>query len=462
MSRSTWQRQLFVTWSLASILAGSALAAPELDVALPRYRLKLGQELTYRDTSEHKYGNDADSKAIERVADYQLWVVRANDNGSWRIVVRSSETYTYGGKKSPLPASSTLAHFDLFADGRLVRSESLGYRLDPASLFPRLPANAGEAKQGWQDYEPGEGTQSRLKFDAAKSSSGTWVFDLDRETPSDPVYLSTYRAQFSFDLERGLIAHARSESTQGYGGGRGTGTLDLVTSGVSDAAWLLKFAAETDRCFAANKIYDELCLRAGKERQESESLLAKAEATLKDVRNRLTLPVLTQQLEEQLKSHEASAKWILDDARRFAAIIGKPAADWQATDLDGKQHALEDYRGKVVVLDFWYRGCGWCIKAMPQVNQLAADFRGEPVAVLGMCTDENEQDARLVADKMQLSYPVLKASGLPQKYQVTGFPTLVIVDQQGTLHEVEFGYSPNLRDDVAKTIRALLKKRQAP
>src|SRR5262249_3912049 len=144
---------------------------------------------------------------------------------------------------------------------------------------------------------------------------------------------------------------------------------------------------------------------------------------------------------------------------RFADVIGKPSADWETTDLDGKPHALKDYRGKVVVMDFWYRGCGWCIRAMPQVNQLATDFRDEPVAILGMNTDEEEQDARLVVDKMQLTYPVLKAGGLPKKYQITGFPTLVIIDQQGNVHEVEVGYSPTLRDDVAKIIKSLLKQK---
>jgi peroxiredoxin len=128
-------------------------------------------------------------------------------------------------------------------------------------------------------------------------------------------------------------------------------------------------------------------------------------------------------------------------------------------DLDGKAHALTDYKGKVVVLDFWYRGCGWCMRAMPQVNQLAEDFKGQPVAVLGMCTDRDEKDARLVADKMKLTYPVLRAEGVPDKYKVQGFPTLVVIDQKGEVRDVHVGYSPALRDEVAKVIRGLLAKK---
>jgi peroxiredoxin len=69
--------------------------------------------------------------------------------------------------------------------------------------------------------------------------------------------------------------------------------------------------------------------------------------------------------------------------------IGRTAPAILGEDVDGKPFRLGDYRGKVVVLDFWYRGCGWCIKAMPQLNALAGQFEGRPVALLGMNTDNH-------------------------------------------------------------------------
>jgi thiol-disulfide isomerase/thioredoxin len=125
-------------------------------------------------------------------------------------------------------------------------------------------------------------------------------------------------------------------------------------------------------------------------------------------------------------------------------------------DLDGKSHSLKEYRGKVVVLDFWYRGCGWCVRAMPQINQLAEDFKDQPVAILGMNTDREEKDAKFVVEAMALKYPNLKAAGLPQKYGVQGFPTLILIGPDGTVRDLHVGYSPTLREDVAKEIRALL------
>ena len=49
------------------------------------------------------------------------------------------------------------------------------------------------------------------------------------------------------------------------------------------------------------------------------------------------------------------------------------AWDWEAKGIDGTVHRLSEYRGKVVVMDFWYRGCGWCMGAMPKIKRFG-DF----------------------------------------------------------------------------------------
>jgi thioredoxin-related protein len=78
------------------------------------------------------------------------------------------------------------------------------------------------------------------------------------------------------------------------------------------------------------------------------------------------------------------------------------------------------------------------------------------VAVIGMNTDSKEEDAQFVIDKMALNYPTLKATGLPEKYNVRGFPTLVILDQEGVIRDFHVGYSPKLKQDVIESIDKLL------
>jgi thiol-disulfide isomerase/thioredoxin len=166
-------------------------------------------------------------------------------------------------------------------------------------------------------------------------------------------------------------------------------------------------------------------------------------------------------MQELLKNHDMYAKYSRDEAERIAGVLNKPAKDFTAKDLSGKSWALADLKGKVVVMDFWYRGCGWCMYAMPQVKQLAADYKDKPVVVLGMNTDQDESDANFVVKELGLDYPQLKAEGIPEKFGVQGFPTLIVIDQTGVVRLVHSGYAHDLRDRIGKEIDGLLAKNAA-
>jgi peroxiredoxin len=133
------------------------------------------------------------------------------------------------------------------------------------------------------------------------------------------------------------------------------------------------------------------------------------------------------------------------------------------TAFDGTKHRLNDYRGKVVVLDFWYANCGWCIKSFPQIKQLVKKYKGQDVVVLGMNVDAEEESAAAVIERLELKYTNLKAKSVVPAYEdetsdrVIGYPTLFVLDQTGRISDVHFGYSPELSTRVGATIDALLK-----
>lgn len=404
-----------VPTTLALLCLSVPAWADEADQPVPRYRLQVGQELKYQGSSEFQYQGGTHGYKT----DWQVWVARQNDDGSWRLVVRSSQKFSqsFGGRQpSEGPPRVTLAYCDLSPDGRIVPNESLGFHLDPTPILPRLPANSDHARNGWEGVGVQDDSRTEYKPAAeATSDSETWVFEGIRQSPMDKIYLSTSRSKFFFDRKRGVIKRVESENTQGYGfNGKGTGTTELVALEQHDADWAKTFAEESERYFAANKAYEGLLTRASKDAQQVDALLSRAESTLKDARETLSLPVLREQVDEQLKNQSRMASYYSQEAKDRAAVLGHDAAEWEIKDLEGKTHALKDYRGKVVILDFWYRGCGWCIRAMPQVKELADDFRGQPVAVLGMNTDRDEKDAQFVVEEMKLNYPVMKAEGLPQ------------------------------------------------
>ena len=112
------------------------------------------------------------------------------------------------------------------------------------------------------------------------------------------------------------------------------------------------------------------------------------------------------------------------------------------------------------MLDFWYRGCGWCIRSMPQVNAVSKRFKNEQVAVFGMNTRDTLDVATPVIERLKLEYPQLKAEKISEQYKIQGFPTLVILDQQGIIRDVHVGYSPTLKDDVIRSVKFLRKRRR--
>ena len=462
MVRSTRALSASALFILVSGIAAPRSAAPAADLpdALPRYRLEVGQELTYKEDSDFKYGKAPKQSSMANHSDWKIWVVRKNDDGSYRLVIHSAASMKFDGKNSD-PPRSTLAYCDLFNDGRIVPNSTTGFRLNPANLFPRLPADDRQARNGWKDIQKPEDARSSFEvLSRPKSAAGVWTFREVRVTPMDEIYLSTHKSTATFDPKRGLVTKIETQTTQGYGiNGKGIGTEEFISTEKHDADWSKKLSEQADRYFKANQAYQAKMTLASKDRNASKKLLAEAKALLVAAQKVATLPVVKEQLDAQLKQHDPMASYYTEEATRRAEMVGRPAAPFEAADLKGKTHALKDYRGKVVIMDFWYRGCGWCIRAMPQVKQLEEDFRDQPVAVLGMNTDHNDTDAKFVIEKMGLTYLTLKAEGLPEKYGVRGFPTLVIIDKEGKVQDLYVGYSPQLRQDVGEIVRRLLAKK---
>ena len=132
--------------------------------------------------------------------------------------------------------------------------------------------------------------------------------------------------------------------------------------------------------------------------------------------------------------------------------------DWKLSGFDDTTYSISELRGNVLILDFWHRGCAWCIHAMPEIKEIAMYFQDKPVLVLGMNTDSNSKDARSVIYKMNLNYPNLKATGIPEKYGIDSFPTFVIIDQKGVIRKFHLGYSANLKDSIISEVEKILRE----
>ena len=440
------------------VLAGCIITACSAQAAgdVPRYKLEIGQELVYESSSDFHYqGGSFKGKGTTT-----FWVTGQNPDGSWHILLlkKSSTQQTRKDEAFDVDERRKFNTFDLFADGRVavkhveVEGESLAYP------FFQLPGDAAHEQSGWEVSENDASQLAcRLKTTPA-SPAGQWVFETTQKGIFHDIYQMTETQTISFDGARGLIEKVDSENAQGYGFvGKGTGKVELKSAAIKDREWITQLAREGGLCDTAKEA-ERAAVESLKAGTNAAAAKATAAAELKSALSRVKLPVVKEEIQSELNKLDQSFKYAAEEEGESDNVLNKPAATWETTDLDGHKHALEDYRGKVVALDFWYRGCGWCMRAMPQIKALADQFHGQPVVILGMNTDREDKDARFVVDKLQLNYTTLKAEKLPAKYGVQGFPTFIVIDQQGIVRARHVGYSTTLQDDMARTIADLLKQ----
>lgn len=415
-------------------------------VKLPRFRFEPGQELVY--TGGTEIGSDDQGYELGERNELRIWVVRLNEDGSWSLVMRSTE----GG-----PLHISFDRCELFPDGRIVESPDSDLNGSMRSLLPRLPADAAEAAKGWAAKAKRKNETFRYRL-VPPTKAGRCSLEAVCENLLCPASGITVKTVIAWDTDRGLPETIRSAISY-VDKRRERGALKLREVKSHDLRWSRAFAADAERFFAAKASYDRVLtgLKLSAAPAELKKSLEKAKADLTAAQQYLEQPEFRQQVETTLTMHEELVRSVVEEAERQRALLGQPAADWSTTDLEGKSHALKDYAGKVVILDFWYCSCIPCLQTMPQIKEIAARFKDQPVIVLGMNTDAKEEDARLVAQKMELNYPTLKAAGLPEKYKVKSFPTLIIIDQEGIVRDIQIGCSATLKDDVVKSVERLLK-----
>ena len=443
---------------LVSVLLGGVLALPRAGAANPsfpllRYRLQVGQELLYSGGSEFKYeGSQSAEKSTWRV-----WVVRQNKEGDWRLVIRQGISYPRAagdGKAQAVPEFVIFSYCDIQPNGRMEENDSFGFRQMLSKLLPPLPENEDQARRGWTVKETRLEETLRCRLLPESAGAESRGVEVVRDAPLSIINGYAAKDIVTFDTQRGLPEKIVSQTRTFKGKAEGVIKLDEIKT--HDADWARRIDADAERYFAARQAYEKATGRP-KTAADLTAALDKAAANLKATRAELQLPDFQKQLDEMISRHDYNAKRTLENAKKWGEVVGKPAAEWSTTDFDGKAHALQDYRGKVVILDFWHRHCGWCIRSMPQMKQIAEYFEDKPVVVFGMNNDSKEEDAKFVIDKMALNYRNLKATDLLEKYKVHAFPTLLILDPQGIIRDIHVGYSPTLKDDVVRSVERLLQ-----
>ncbi|MGQ0553307.1 MAG: TlpA family protein disulfide reductase [Planctomycetota bacterium] len=115
-----------------------------------------------------------------------------------------------------------------------------------------------------------------------------------------------------------------------------------------------------------------------------------------------------------------------------AASVGEPVADFTLKDAAGQEHSLSDFRGRVVLLDFWASWCGPCRKAMPEIAELAHEYAGKGVEIVGVAIGEPGEKSAEYMKKQGFDYKLfVEGDAVAKQFGVQAIPTVVILDRDG-------------------------------
>jgi cytochrome c biogenesis protein CcmG, thiol:disulfide interchange protein DsbE len=141
---------------------------------------------------------------------------------------------------------------------------------------------------------------------------------------------------------------------------------------------------------------------------------------------------------------------------------GPVAPDFSLPDISGQTVSLEQYRGSVVLLDFWATWCGPCRMTIPLLTRLHNEYKDQGLVILGVSVD----DPRAVKDKdllyykkmSRIDYPLLRFDQKIMEDYFSGeqvaIPTMFVIDRNGRIRDKIVGFQP---EALEKSLAAIVK-----
>ncbi|NOY66725.1 MAG: TlpA family protein disulfide reductase [Gammaproteobacteria bacterium] len=144
----------------------------------------------------------------------------------------------------------------------------------------------------------------------------------------------------------------------------------------------------------------------------------------------------------------------------MAASISGNAADFTLKSLSGKNIKLSEYRGDVVMVNFWASWCGPCRQEMPALEQLYKKYKDLGFVILGVNLDEDSSKAAALLKKIPVSFPILydSTNKVAKLYDVKAMPTTYLIDRNGKLRYLHKAYKPGYEIKYAKEIKTLIRE----
>lgn len=157
-----------------------------------------------------------------------------------------------------------------------------------------------------------------------------------------------------------------------------------------------------------------------------------------------------------------NADWQQPELSHNLTVVKKavPASDFELQDMDDEKVKLSDYRGKVVLLNFWATWCPPCIREMPSMERLHQQVDADDFKVIAVNQMEDVDQVFAFTGQLEVdpTFAILfdSTSEVSRDYAVRGLPTTYLIDKEGNIRYRAVGGREFDHAAVVKTIKQLI------
>ena len=145
----------------------------------------------------------------------------------------------------------------------------------------------------------------------------------------------------------------------------------------------------------------------------------------------------------------------------FAVDVGEPAPAFDVPSLrDAGRMTLAQFRGKVVLLDFWASWCVPCAQSVPHYQKLRSELARRGFELVAVGLDEDVAEGRAFLERFAVRYPAGSdaAGEVASSYALKGMPYAVLIDREGIVRDTHVGFQPSDMAGLRASIERLLEE----
>jgi cytochrome c biogenesis protein CcmG, thiol:disulfide interchange protein DsbE len=150
---------------------------------------------------------------------------------------------------------------------------------------------------------------------------------------------------------------------------------------------------------------------------------------------------------------------VANSLRERIVVAGDSAPDFSVVTDSGKKISLDDFGGRVLVLNFWATWCPPCINELPSLNAMAAELKGSGVVVLGISVDKDKAAYDRFLKKVRLNFETSRDPGadISAEYGTFKYPETYVISRDGKVLEKFINEQPWMDPQILARIRGYAK-----